>query len=158
MAGSTTTPYGEQVVEPPELGRRVRCLLDVLDEGNRSAFARRLDISLPKHLALDDHFLCLPALPGLRLRGGSHQRPDDQEVRSHPAEAVFALDPAPAVDDVLEERLQRQLRPGLPVLETLHPVLRMLAEELLERGQQLADPQSARTLKALPPTTIALQN
>ena len=38
---------GDGIVDPTELGRGILWLLDVLDERNRSAFARRIGASLP---------------------------------------------------------------------------------------------------------------
>ena len=34
-------------------------------------------------------------------------RPDNQEIRAHPPQAILALDPAAAVHDPLQERLQQ---------------------------------------------------
>ncbi|MCY4012071.1 MAG: hypothetical protein OXG82_05070 [Gammaproteobacteria bacterium] len=95
-----------------------------------------------QHLALDDHFLVLRrrALPRPGLCVLPLGRPQQQEVRPHPAKAVLALNPSATVNNALEKCLQQQLRSGFLVLETLHPVLRVLAEELLERGQQVVDP------------------
>ena len=57
-----------------------------------------------QHLALDhDPVGCV--LPS----SGASSRPDDEQVRTAPAEAVLALDTAAAVDDALQERLQQQL-------------------------------------------------
>ena len=72
--------------------------------------------------------------------------PDDEQVGAHAAQAVLALDPSAAVDDALQERLQQQLWTRFAVLEPLDPVLGVLAEELLERRQQLGEPQVAGTV------------
>lgn len=50
---------------------------------------------------------------------------------------VFPFDSPSAVDDALQKRLEEQLRARLPVLETLHPVLRVFPEEVLKGRQQL---------------------
>ena len=65
--------------------------------------------------------------------------PDDQEVCAETAQAVFAFDSAAAVDDALQEGLQEKLRACLLVLEALDPVFGVLAEEILEGGEQLVD-------------------
>ena len=103
--------------------------------------AQRLFSAPVQQLALDHHRLQLRAGPAGRSRGSPANRPDDQQIRAHPTQAVLPLDAAAAVDDALQKRLQQQLRAGLPVLEPLHPVLGVLPEERLERGQQLSDLQ-----------------
>ena len=70
-------------------------------------------------------------------------RPQHQQVRGTPAQAVLPLDAPAAVDDALQIGLQDELRPRLPVVEAPQPVLRVLAEEGLEGGQQLVHVQVA---------------
>jgi len=76
-----------------------------------------------QHLALDHD----PVGRRVRPRGAG-PRPDDDEVRAAATQTVLALDAPAAVDDALQKRLQQKLRPRLAVLETLHPVLGVLAE------------------------------
>ena len=86
----------------------------------------------PNQLALDDD-------PALRAASGG--RPEDRQIRASASHAVFALDSPTAVDDALQKRLQQQLRAGLAVLEPLHPMCRVLAEEILKSAHQLIHPQ-----------------
>ena len=82
-------------------------------------------------------------------------RPFDQQVGPSAAQSVFALDPAAAVHDPLQERLQEQVRSGLLVVEPLDPALGLLAKELLEAGQQLVQPQRAGCVHV--PSRVLLQ-
>ena len=79
--------------------------------------------------------------------GGSRRKIFSSHIRScERSKTIRCPDSAPqrsvyprvwAVDDPLQVRLQQQLRAGLMVLvEALHPVLRVLAEERLERLDQ----------------------
>ena len=70
-------------------------------------------------------------------------RPGDEQVGAPPAQAVLPLDAPAAIDDPLQERLQQELRPRFGVVEAGHPVFGVLAEERLERGQQLVDVEAA---------------
>ena len=59
-------------------------------------------------------------------------RPDNQQVGASPAQAALPFDPAVAMDDPLQERLEQQLRARLPGGLEFKPMLRMPAIELLE--------------------------
>ena len=95
-----------------------------------------LPVGAAQHLALDH-----VTLPQVR-RLARLPRPQHQQVGAAAPQSIFALDPAAAVHDALQIRLQDQLRRRLAVLlEMPQPVLGVLPVEGAERPQQLRQVQ-----------------
>jgi len=61
--------------------------------------------------------------------------PFKTDVSASPAQAGFTVDSLAAVDDVLKEGLEQEVRARLLVFEPLQPGICAFAEELLEGGE-----------------------
>ena len=124
LPGSHIEDHQMSGVRPGEVHVRRRLLQPLID--GQGAIAS-------KQLAFHDE-------PAGRSRPGG---PDDQQVHPAAAQRIFPLDAAGAVHHPVQERLQDELRPCLPVLRPLNPVLRVFPEELLKGGQQFLDVQAS---------------